>query len=54
LWFEASPGQIVHKTLSGKKPNTYRKKRAGGVVQGVGLEFKPQKRKKKHQNVIET
>jgi hypothetical protein len=31
--------QIVHKTLSQKKPIT---KRAGGVAQGVGPEFKPQ------------
>jgi hypothetical protein len=31
---------MVHKTLSGKK--THHKKRADGVVQGVGPEFKPQ------------
>jgi hypothetical protein len=36
--------QIVHKTLSQKKPIT---KRAGGVAQGVGPEFKPQYCKKK-------
>jgi hypothetical protein len=33
-------GQIVHKTLSGKK--THHKKGAGGMAQGVGPEFKPQ------------
>jgi hypothetical protein len=37
-------GQTVHKTLSQKKPS---QKRAGGVPQGVGLEFKPQYRKEK-------
>jgi hypothetical protein len=38
------PGQIVCQTLSQK---TYHKKRAGGVAQGVGPEFKPQYCKKK-------
>jgi hypothetical protein len=33
------PGQIVHETLSLKTPS---QKRAGGVAQGVGPEFKPQ------------
>jgi hypothetical protein len=33
--FKASPGQIVHETLSQKSPS---QKRAGGVV---GTEFKP-------------
>jgi hypothetical protein len=35
---------------------TYHKKRAGGVAQGVGPEFKPQylkKKKKKKKNVME-
>jgi hypothetical protein len=32
-------GQIVHETLSQKNPS---QKRAGGVAQGVGPEFKPQ------------
>jgi hypothetical protein len=42
LWFKASLGKqdpIL------KKPNT--KKRAGGVAQGIGPEFKPQYCKKK-------
>jgi hypothetical protein len=34
-----SPWQIVHETLSKKNPS---QQRAGGVVQGVDLEFKPQ------------
>jgi hypothetical protein len=34
------PGQIVHETLSRKNPS--QKKRAGGVAQGVGPQFKPQ------------
>jgi hypothetical protein len=38
--FTASPGQIVPKTLSQK--NSSQKKKAGGVSQGVGPEFKPQ------------
>jgi hypothetical protein len=37
--FETSPRQTVHETLS--------QKRAGGVVQGIGPEFKPQYHKKK-------
>jgi hypothetical protein len=40
---QSQPGQIVHETLSQKKPIT---KRAGGVAQGVGPEFKPQYCKK--------
>jgi hypothetical protein len=36
---ESQPGQVVHETLSGKKPS---QKRAGGVAPGVGPEFKPQ------------
>jgi hypothetical protein len=38
------PGQMVLETLSRKKPSH---KRAGGVAQGVGPEFKPQYHKKK-------
>jgi hypothetical protein len=41
---QSQTGQIVHKTLSRKKPS---QKRAGGVAQGVGPEFKPQNHKKK-------
>jgi hypothetical protein len=33
--------QIAHETLSQQNPITH-KKRAGGVAQGVGPEFKPQ------------
>jgi hypothetical protein len=43
LWFEASTGKIAHETLSQKYPL---QKRVGGVVQGVGPEFKPQYHKK--------
>jgi hypothetical protein len=35
----SQPEQIVHETLSGKKPS---QKRAGGGAQSVGLEFKLQ------------
>jgi hypothetical protein len=42
--FLSQPRQIVHKTLSRKNPS---QKRAGGVAQGVGPEFKPQYQKKK-------
>jgi hypothetical protein len=38
------PGEIAHETLSQKNPS---QKRAGGVEQGVGPEFKSQYRKKK-------
>jgi hypothetical protein len=41
---KASLGQIVCKTLSRKNPS---QKRAGGVAQGVGPEFKSQYQKKK-------
>jgi hypothetical protein len=37
-WFEASPGKIVHETLSSENPSQIR---AGGVAQRVGPEFKP-------------
>jgi hypothetical protein len=40
---QSQPGQIVYETLS-RKPFT---KRADGVAQGEGPEFKPQYRKKK-------
>jgi hypothetical protein len=40
----SQPVQIVHETLSQKNPS---QKRAGGVAQSVGHEFKPQYRKKK-------
>jgi hypothetical protein len=40
LQFKASPGE----TLSQKNPS---QKRAGGVVQGVGPEFKPQNKQTK-------
>jgi hypothetical protein len=42
--FQSHPGQIVCETLSQKHPS---QKRAGGVTQGVGPEFKPQYHKKK-------
>jgi hypothetical protein len=38
-------GKIVHQTLSQKKKKS--QKKADGVVQGVGPEFKPQYHKKK-------
>jgi hypothetical protein len=38
-WFEASPRQIVREILSQKKPS---QKRASGVAQELGPEFKPQ------------
>jgi hypothetical protein len=41
----SQPGQIVHKTLSQKNPS--QNKKAGGVAQGVGPEFKSQYHKKK-------
>jgi hypothetical protein len=37
-------GEIVHETLSWTHPS---QKRAGGVAQGEGLEFKPQYRNRK-------
>jgi hypothetical protein len=43
LQFEASPS-IVHKILSWKNTS---QKRAGGVAQGEGPDFKPQYHKKK-------
>jgi hypothetical protein len=41
---QSQPGQIVCETLSQKNPS---QKRAGGVAQGEGPEFKPQYCKKK-------
>jgi hypothetical protein len=40
----SQPGEVVLKTLSQKNPS---QKRAGGVAQGVGPEFKLQYQKKK-------
>jgi hypothetical protein len=42
-WANSSPDPIL------KKPFTKNKKRAGGVAQGVGPEFKPQYQKKKRE-----
>jgi hypothetical protein len=42
-------GEILCKTLSWKKKS---QQRAGGVVQGVGLEFKPHNRKRKKKEVL--
>jgi hypothetical protein len=39
----------VHKTLSGKN---HHKKRAGGVAQGVGSEFKSQYSKKRKRSTL--
>jgi hypothetical protein len=47
---QSQPGQIVQETLSYKNTS---QKRAGGVAQGVGPEFKPQyciKKKRKKEN----
>jgi hypothetical protein len=41
---QSQPKKIVSKTLSQKNPS---QKRAGGVAQGVGSEFKPQYHTKK-------
>jgi hypothetical protein len=43
----SQPGQIVWANLSWKNPS---QKRAGGVAQGVGPEFKFQNHKKKNQH----
>jgi hypothetical protein len=50
---QSQPGQIVSKMLSRKNPS---QKRAGGIAQGVGPEFKPQyckNTKKERQKVLE-
>jgi hypothetical protein len=44
--FRGQPRKIVHETLSQKHPSQ-KKRGTGGVVQGVGSEFKPQYHKKK-------
>jgi hypothetical protein len=46
---QSQPGQIVCETLkNSQKPITKKKKeRTGEVAQGVGPEFKPQKRKER-------
>jgi hypothetical protein len=41
---QSQPGQTVPETLPGKNLS---QKRAGGVAEGVGPEFKPQYQKKK-------
>jgi hypothetical protein len=46
LQFKASLGKQFHRTLSQKNPS-HTKKRAGGMAQGIGSEFKPQYGKKK-------
>jgi hypothetical protein len=43
----SQPRQIVHKSLSRERSS---QKRAGGVAQGVGPEFKPQYHKKRKEN----
>jgi hypothetical protein len=43
IMVQSQPGQIVLETLSRKNPS---QKRAGGVAQDVGPEFKPQYHKK--------
>jgi hypothetical protein len=45
---QSQPGQIVCETLSQKNPS---QKRAGGVAQGEGPEFKPQYCKKKKKEI---
>jgi hypothetical protein len=42
IMVQSQPGQIFLETLSWKKKEKKTQKRAGGVVQGVGPEFKPQ------------
>jgi hypothetical protein len=45
ILFQSQPGQTVHETLSQKHPS---QKRAGGVAQNIGPEFKPQYQKNKN------
>jgi hypothetical protein len=45
----SQPGQTIHKILSQKNPS---QKRAGGMAQGVGPEFKPYYCKKKKLYII--
>jgi hypothetical protein len=49
IMVQSQPGQIVPETLSQKQPS---QKRAGGVAQGVGPEFKPQYHKKKTKTTV--
>jgi hypothetical protein len=46
LQFEANPGKLFKRPYFGGKKKTLHKKKAGGVAQGVGPEFKPQYQKK--------
>jgi hypothetical protein len=48
----SQPWEIVLKTLSPGKKKKPSQKRAGGVAQGVGPEFKPQYRKKTNKLVL--
>jgi hypothetical protein len=52
---QSQPGQIAPKILSQKNTSQTKekKKKAGGVVQGVGLEFKPSTEKKKKVAVLQ-
>jgi hypothetical protein len=47
IMVQSQPGQIVWETLSWKNSS---QKKAGGVAQGVGSEFKPQYYKKRVPN----
>jgi hypothetical protein len=53
IMVRSQPGQIVNEALSRKNPS---QKRAGGVTQGVGPEFKFQyhKKKKKKEKYLDT
>jgi predicted PP-loop superfamily ATPase len=50
IMVRSQPGQIVCETLAQKKKKNPSQKRAGGVIQGVGPEFKPQVLQKKKKN----
>jgi hypothetical protein len=52
LQFKASSRQIVCEPLSKKKKKNPLQKRAGGVAQGVGPEFKPQNCKKNQKKLL--
>jgi hypothetical protein len=47
ITIQSQPGKVVQEPLSRKKTH---QKRAGGVAQGVGPEFKPQYQKKLKKN----
>jgi hypothetical protein len=47
LWFEASPGKYFARPFLGEKKKKKITRRTGGVIQGVGPEFKHQYCKKK-------